>query len=173
MNKLKRKSFIIIMFIIIFSFTCSATVFAVTGIYLGSGNVYYSNGDINYDVLGYVYYNSNTSTTLDVYSLCQWVYNNGVYVIDETQYRVHSGDFSKYTDYPLPIVPITSGNYRRMEVDWETVCYIRHGSTNTSYAKNSSEKYVRTVMLSGYSSAGLGGWSCDWFPSSRSAFFAY
>lgn len=72
--------------VLVLTLSCSMSAFAATGIYLGSGNVYYANGDIDYDVRGYVYYNSNTSSALNLSSLVQWIYNYGVYDVKRSPF---------------------------------------------------------------------------------------
>ena len=148
-----------------FSITSDAAP-ASTGIYLGSGTVSY--GTVNYTVKGYVYYNSNTSTALDIYSLCEYVTNNCSSTIDEEVFRAHDAAFNKDVSITWPTT-ITNGNTVRLEQNWYTACTIK-GYSSTSFTKNS---YVTTQTSAGFYIYGLGGWFCDWFSSYRSANFYY
>ena len=160
-----------IIIVMILSLLCYANSFAATGVYLGSGNVYYGGGDMNYNVRGYVYYNSNTSTALNLSSLAQWIDNYGVYNINEVHFTAHDGNFDKYTHSWGYINPVTTGNSKRVEADWEAIC--SGYGYNSVYQKNSSQVYAYTDIVSGYSYAGLGGWDSWWFASSRSDSFHY
>jgi len=152
--------------------TCSVSVFASTGVYLGSGNIYYGGGDMNYDVRGYVYYNSNTSSAINLSSLVQWVFNYGVYEINEVHFEAFDANYNKYThNWGYLDNGIKTGKNSRIEADWDSICLAR--GYNTVYSKNSSQSFAYTDLYSGYSYAGLGGWGTFWFPSSRSSSFHY
>lgn len=155
---------IILVLVLICSISAMAAT-STTGIYLGSGNVYYANGDIDYDVRGYVYYNSNNASSLDLSSMVQWVYNYGVYEVNESHFEAHDGEFINYTQAWGYINGITAGENARIEADWESVC-ASNGKSHV-YAKNNTDKFAYTSMVSGYSYGGLGGWSSYWFQTTR------
>ena len=163
---------IIQMFVVLLCISCSTVIgFAETGIFLGTGNVYYASGDINYDVTGYVYYNSNSTTALNISSSVQVVKNYGVYDVNEYSFIVHDAEFDKYVHaWGYLSNPITSGTQRRIEAVWSPIC-LSAGYSDTIFEKNGNDLYVYTSITSGYSYAGLGGWHTYWFPNSRSSSF--
>lgn len=150
-------------------FSNAVNAYAVTGIYIGRGNVSSPNGVIDYDVRAHVYYFSNTSSSLDVHSLVQYIDNYGSYNVNEVVFKVHEGDFSKFTDIDYFIEPITAGNYRRIEADWVGICYSK--GYNTLYSKNGDDVAALTSIFAGFDSFFLGGWDVYWFPYSRVAYF--
>lgn len=147
-------------------FASSKAVNAATGVYLGSGTIDYYG--LDYTIKGYVYYNSNTSTTLNVSSLCMWVENNCDYAINEAQYSVHDQKFKKNTDVYFQVSAIKKGKTKRIEGDWSSVC--SSNGYNTKYTKND---YVRTNTVCGNSNALWGGWECFWYSSNRVKNFHY
>ena len=153
---------VLLMTILTLSFTANAS--AATGIYLGAGFPYKSNGYVNTEVRGYVYYNSNTTSQMDVSSLVQYVFNNGNADVNMCEYYVHTPSFSKYTTYTDYITPITKNNYRRMEIDWATICYYNHYNYNTTYSKENN--YVYTFMIAANAALGGGEWNTYWFATS-------
>lgn len=146
-----------------------STALAATGVYLGSGNAYFAGGDIDFDMRGYVYYNSNTSTAINIYSLAQWVDNYGYYYIDEYEFSAATGTNSKHNtagDYLLD--PIDTGENKRIETIWSTV------TSNTTYAKNGTGgvAFATTDMLAGYSAGYYyGGWTTYWKSNSYESQF--
>lgn len=144
----------------------SKNVNAATGVYLGSGTVDYYG--LNYTIKGYVYYNSNTSSALNVSSLCMWVQNDCEYPINEAQYTVHDQKFKKNTEVYFTVPAVKKGKTKRIEGDWSSVC--DSNGYNTKYTKN---QYVRTNTVCGNSNALWGGWECFWYSSSHKKNFHY
>ena len=101
----------------VLALTYSVSAMAATGIYIGSGNVYYANGDVDYDVKGYVYYNSNTASSLDLSSMVQWVYNYGVYEVNEAHFEAYDGEFINYMETWGYIEGVTAGEDVRIEAE--------------------------------------------------------
>lgn len=174
-SKLGYRLLVIIMaFVMVISWSTSALAATrSTGIYLGSGNVYKFSGDVDYDVRGYVYYNANTSTYIDVNSMVQWIYNYGEYNVDQARFEAHDGEFNNYniTEGLINITGVEPGDNVRLEADWESIC--RLDGKSTIYQKNNNDVYAYTNMVSGNSYAGLGGWASYWFPTTREDLFHY
>ena len=166
-----RKLFIVAI-VMLLAFTSSVSAFAATGVYFGRGNVYW--GIIDYDVASYLYYNTNSSTKLDVDSLVMYVYNYGVDV-NEVHFEVFDSNYAKYTvSWGYLANPITNGNSARLEADWDSICYANHQSFNTEYSKtNGNGNFVYADMVAGQSYAGLGGWESFWFPTYYDPYFHY
>ena len=166
-----RKLFIAFI-IVILALSCSVSAFAATGVYIGRGNVYW--GIIDYDVAGHLYYNTNNSTTLDVYSLVMYIYNYGLDV-DEVRFEVYDSAFSKYTlSWGYLATPVANGSSARVEADWASICYSNHLSINTAYSKtNGNGDLVFADMVAGISWVTLGGWYSYWYPTYYSSQFLY
>ena len=157
------KKLLTVLIVLTLIISCSANAFAATGIYFGSGTVS-SWPDINFEVRGYFYYNSNTSAALDIYSMAQWVYNYGNAAVNQQYWFATDEGGTKPTGQVAGINPITYGNNRRVELPWSSLV------SNTSYPKNGTNKAVMTDMSSTTQFVG-GGWGCNWFQSSYSPYF--
>jgi len=166
MKLLKKKlvrSLVSVFLVALMTLSITASALAYTGVYLGAGFAYKASGFVNTEVRGYVYYNSNNTSQIDVYSLCQWVFNSGSATVNVCEYLVNDPNFTKYTTYTDYITPITQGNYRRMELDWASICYLNHYNYNTSYNKNGSFAFIE-LLAANIALAG-GEWDSFWFSS--------
>ena len=136
---------------------------ALTGISTGTNTIQY-NSVLDYEVWGYVYYNSNTASALDLYSLCQWVHNYGAYPIDYMEFEALDGMDAKHVHYYPDLTPaITTGNDARVEIDWLTKSQ-QFGYSDAVFQKGNS--FVFTRMGSGHKASYLLGgfvsyWSSD------------
>ena len=153
---------------------CASTqAFAATGVYLGSDTVYYAGGDLEYDVRGYVYYNSNSTTSLNLYSLCQWIFNHGNYEVDNVEFYANDGAQTKNTStWAYLSNPVTSGNNSRIETQWYPIC-VAKGYSDSVFSKNTSEHFAYTDMVAGNRYVLLGGWQSYWYQTSRDDDFHY
>ena len=170
------KKITVLAIVLVMAFSCSfntlaATTATGTGIFLGSGNVSYPQGEVDYDVKGYVYYHSNTTAALELSALVQWIYNYGDYEVNEFYFAAHDGAVSNQMHSGGYINPIPAGGNYRIEADWEAVCD-SEGESNV-YLKNGADQFAYTNIAAGFSSAALGGWSSYWFPTTREDYFHF
>lgn len=174
-----KKGFIATFIALVLVFACltSATAITVTtGVYIGTGNVYFANGSIDYDVKGYVYYNSNTTAAIDISSMVQWVYNYGIYDVELMEFEARDGKSYETTNgnYVIKvheIEPIATGKNSRVEIDWETFCL--SGGMSNVYEKNTSSKFATTDITAGTDSLLIGGWLSYWYQTNRDDKFHY
>ena len=132
--------------------------------YLGSGSYSNSNGSVAYNIKAYVYYNSNTSDELDVYSLSETVTNNGTEEITKADFEVSDAQDNKLTmlaDGNLS-VPIEGGERRRLEIIWSEVCGA-YGYDDTVYEKND---FVYVYIGAGNTYYQESGWASYWYSNS-------
>lgn len=97
--------------------------------------------------------------------MVQWIYNYGVYDIDEAHFIAHDGEFINYIQARAYINGVSAGENTRIEADWKSIC-ASDGKSHI-YAKNTADRFAYTNMASGYSYSTIGGWSSYWFPSTR------
>lgn len=172
-----KKFFSMIILTAILLFCCSFNAKAATNaqsIFLGSGNVDYdfAASTVNYDVNGYVYINSNTTEALDISSMVQWIFNYGIYSVNEVRFEAHDGEWENYQQAFGYIDDVGTGDNARIEADWESICSAE-GKSNVYEKIGSPDKFAYTNMVSGYSQAGLGGWASFWFENTREDDFHY
>lgn len=167
-TRLTRNIIMSLLICYLFLINC-CVAFAYSSVYLGSGVVSHPIYDINATVKGYVYYNSNTSTALNLYSLAQYVTNNGTYDIDELDFTASDGKELAYHNECIIYNsnPIITNETRRVEKYWASVV------SNTTYAKNSygSTPFAYTNIYAGNSDYNVGGWTTYWFSTYRESDF--
>lgn len=145
------------------SFSLATASWALTVASTGTNLVQY-NGVLDYEVWGYVYYNSNTATALDLYSLCQWVHNYGTYPVDYMEFYAIDGMDDKCVFYYPDLSPaIATGGNARVEIDWLLKAQ-EWGYSDAVFQKGNS--FVFTRMGSGHKASYLLGgfvsyWSSD------------
>lgn len=163
MNKkhIKRRICRLVALIMLFvSFPMESFAYSIQ--YLGYKTPSVGNGDLSYDVRGYVYYNSNTSTYLDVHTLLLTGKNKGVYDLNEFRFETSEGNFDKSV-VTYQTTTISSGKEFRLEAEWASVCNA-NGYSNTKFMKNGSENTVYTDLSIGTSYAGMTGFETFWYP---------
>lgn len=149
----------------IFASYANAAVAKSTGVYLGSDTVYYANGDIDYEIRGYVYHNGNTSSYLDVSSMAMFVTNYGVYPVNEFLFEAYDGEAVHHDSTWGYIDDLMDGDSRRLEADWEEIC--ESSDSSTVYDKIGNLECACTNMVCGYRYGGLGGWLSFWYTDDR------
>ncbi|MBR3018774.1 MAG: hypothetical protein IKH57_17110 [Clostridia bacterium] len=168
-KRIRNIVFLVIVMIMVFPLQTNA-YFPSYGQYLGTDYVYKAGGTVDTEMRAYVYYHSNDTSQIDLHSLCQWVKNNGTAYVNQCEYLVHTPSFSKYSTYTDYITPITQNNYRRMEIDWETVEYLNHSNYNTSYSKEGN--YVFIELIAANAALGGGEWQSFWWAASPGTTFS-
>jgi len=150
---MKRKTLIVVILLLL----SVNSVWATTGVYIGKGTVVELNGQQDFTIKCYAYYDSNTSSELELSSLVQYVNNYGDLPVDEVMFKALSGDYTPSTQIGYYyITPITTGNYRRLE-----------GSFHETYEKNGGSDCAMTSMTSGYQNGYFGVWDSFWYSNSR------
>jgi len=119
-----------------------------------------------------LYYNSNTTTAIDIYSLAAYVTVIGGTSVTKFSFYAHDALFTKYTACSVAC-NISAGSSYRYEEPWSLECYINNGTWNTTYPKNGSNNFVFCeVDASGIAGIG-GGWDFYIFQSSIDKKFHY
>lgn len=155
----------------------SVTAFAATEAYLTQVTVEDSilAGDVSFTMRGYVYYNSNTSTSLDIDSMAQTITNNGDVYITMASFEASDGtgsDSHYWLSDDLDNGGVAPGRSQRVEADWWTICEGYYGD-DTVYAKNSSgnsEIFAYTQLIAGYGQSVQGGIDTYWYSNRRGSY---
>ena len=166
---------IMIVATLILCLTCPASASTApsdsTLLSLGVGHASSGNGDIDYYVQGMIYHRANNATLIEIPAMAMWIQNYGDFDVNAIHFEAHNGDYTNHTPINWNIDPIPAYTDRRIEADWDSICYAR-GNTHT-YLKNGTASLAYTRMSAGFSYGGLAGWTTFWYANSRDNNFYY
>ena len=165
--------------LLVFSIVASTNVTALAA---GPSEVFLARGvcdygeSYNYEVRAYLKYNSNTATSLDIYSQIVWVFNNGAtaHSPQNVMFTAHDGAMTKTVRHLEMLPTIENGGHARIEADWADACVNARPSYDTPvFSKNSDYKYAYTNAAVYYDEAFGAGVECFWYADRYEASFHY
>ena len=111
--------------------------------------------DLSWWTGGYVYINSNATTTLNVQSLVAWIYNDAISnkPVSDRNFYVYGVYTSEYDNYYSPLPWCLPGNSQRIE-----------GYVNKTYQKGpQTSTAVQVGIKTGDYNGFLAGWNIAYF----------
>lgn len=150
---------------VLFSGLVTFPSFASHQVWLGTDQANLLGGGLLFDVNAYLYYNSNTSTQLDIDAMLISGVNRGDRSLDKILFEASEGNFNKSITTNTGISPVSTNEPYRIEVDWNGICSLE--GENTVFNKNGPENTVYTDISIGYSELGLAGFETFWYPTGK------